>query len=80
MYFHTSEQEKLELGFGNHSCNWGIHICCLYETEKERDEVIFNYLSLGIKKGILIYTFIVSVAGKILARSLPIFVPNVAMN
>ncbi|PLX01646.1 MAG: hypothetical protein C0595_13990 [Marinilabiliales bacterium] len=50
MHFNTSEQEKLQLGFGDHSCNWGVHMCCLYETEKERDDVIFKYLLQGFKK------------------------------
>jgi hypothetical protein len=47
MHIHTSEQEKLELGFGNYSCNWGIHICGLYETIAERDEIIMGYLHQG---------------------------------
>jgi len=42
MHFQTSDQEKLELGFGGYTCNWGLHICGLYETEKERDEIIFS--------------------------------------
>ena len=42
MYIKTSNQEKLELGIGNYSCNWGIHIAGLYETDVERDEII-NY-------------------------------------
>jgi MEDS: MEthanogen/methylotroph, DcmR Sensory domain len=47
MHIHTSEQDRLELGFGNYSCNWGLHICGLYETEKERDEIIFGFLRQG---------------------------------
>jgi hypothetical protein len=37
----------LELGFGNYSCNWGLHICGLYETEEERDEIIFGFFRQG---------------------------------
>lgn len=47
MHIHTSEQDSLELGFGNYSCNWGLHICGLYETEEERDEIIFGFLRQG---------------------------------
>lgn len=51
MYFKTSEQEKLELGIGNYSCNWGIHIAGLYETEKDRDAIINGFLAQGVKSG-----------------------------
>ena len=47
MHIHTSEQDRLELGFGNYTCNWGAHICGLYETEKERDDIIFGFLQHG---------------------------------
>jgi hypothetical protein len=47
MYIETSNMEKLQLGIGNYSCNWGTHICGLYETEEERDEIIFGYLGQG---------------------------------
>jgi hypothetical protein len=47
MHIKTSELEKLQLGIGDYSCNWGTHICGLYETEKERDEIIFGYLGQG---------------------------------
>ena len=47
MHIQTSEQKRLELGFGNYSCNWGAHICGLYETEKERDEIILGFLRQG---------------------------------
>ena len=47
MHFHTSDQEKLNLGFGNYTCNWGVHIAGLYETVEERDEIIFGYLHEG---------------------------------
>lgn len=51
MYIQTSNQEKLDLGIGNYSCNWGIHIAGLYETEEERDEILTGFLSVGITAG-----------------------------
>jgi len=48
MHIKSSDQEVLKLGIGNYSCNWGTHICGLYEKEKERDEIIFGYLNQGI--------------------------------
>ena len=47
MHIKTSNQEALEMGFGNYTCNWGLHIAGLYETEHERDEIIFGYLKQG---------------------------------
>ncbi len=47
MHIHTSDQEKLDLGFNNYTCNWGVHICGLYETEVERDEIVFGFLHAG---------------------------------
>ncbi len=49
MHYHTSEQEKIELGFGGHTCNNGMHFCALYETEEERDDIIFGFLHQGIE-------------------------------
>lgn len=51
MHIHTTDQEELELGFGNYTCNWGTHICGLYETEEERDEIIFGFFCAGEKAG-----------------------------
>lgn len=51
MHIKTSDQETLRLGIGDYSCNWGTHICGLYETEKERDEIIFGYLEQGFNTG-----------------------------
>ena len=51
MYIKTSNQEKLELGIGNYSCNWGIHIAGLYETDVERDEIINGFLKQGVLTG-----------------------------
>ena len=47
MHIQTSNQEALQLGFRNYSCNWGSHICGLYDTEEDRDEIIFGYLHQG---------------------------------
>jgi hypothetical protein len=47
MHIKTSNQEKLDMGFGGYTCNWGLHICGLYETETERDEIIFGFLHQG---------------------------------
>ena len=56
MHIHTSDQEILNLGFGNYTCNWGLHMCGLYETEKERDEIIFGLLKQGfIEKHLQLY-------------------------
>lgn len=47
MHIHTSDQEKLDLGFHHATCNWGTHFCGLYETETERDEIILQFLHAG---------------------------------
>lgn len=47
MHIKTSNQPELKLGIGDYTCNWGIHICGLYETEAERDEIVFGYLKQG---------------------------------
>jgi len=51
MHIKTSNQQKLDLGFYGYSCNWGVHIAGLYETEKERDEIIFGFLGTGALSG-----------------------------
>ena len=51
MHIQTSSQEKFNLGFGNYTCNWGIHMAGLYETEKERDEIIIGFLNQGDIEG-----------------------------
>lgn len=50
MHIQTSNQERLDLGFGGYTCNWGLHICGLYETYDERDEIIFGFLHEGAIK------------------------------
>jgi hypothetical protein len=47
MYLTTSQQEVMNLGFGGYSCNWGTHFCGLYETERERDEIVLGFLHQG---------------------------------
>ncbi len=47
MYIETSSQPIAPLGFHGFTCNWGTHICGLYETEEERDEIIFGFLRRG---------------------------------
>ena len=49
MYLHTSDQEKMELGFGEHVCHWGTHIAGLYETEEEKDLIIEGFLRRGLE-------------------------------
>lgn len=51
MHIKTSNQEKVNMGFKNYVCNWGLHIAGLYETEKERDEILFGYLKQGYSEG-----------------------------
>ena len=47
MHITTSDQPAMSLGFGGYTCNWGTHICGLYETERERDEIIMGFLHQG---------------------------------
>jgi hypothetical protein len=57
MYLKTSDQERITLGFGGHECNNGMHFCGFYETEEERDEIIFGYLRQGLMdKAKVLYT------------------------
>jgi len=51
MHIRTSEQAKLHMGFGGYTCNWGVHLCGLYENEAERDEILFGFLHQGDKDG-----------------------------
>ena len=47
MHIKTSDQKELNMGFGGYTCNWGLHICGLYETDAERDEIIYGFLHQG---------------------------------
>jgi hypothetical protein len=56
MHFQTSNQEKLNLGIGNYTCNWGLHLCGFYETEAERDDILFGFLHEGdLQKDLQLY-------------------------
>jgi hypothetical protein len=48
MYYETSEQERINLGFCGHECNNGVHFCGLYETSEERDEIILGFIRQGL--------------------------------
>lgn len=50
MHIKTSNQEAMDIGFGNYSCNWGTHICGLYQNEEERDEIIMGFLAKGAQE------------------------------
>ena len=47
MHIHTSNQDLLRLGFGGYTCNWGAHMCGLYETDVEHDELVYDFLHQG---------------------------------
>ena len=47
MHIHTSDMNEMTLGIGSYTCNWGTHICGLYETERERDEIISGFVCRG---------------------------------
>ena len=51
MHITTSTGAVLDLGFRDYTCNWGAHLCGLYETAEERDEIVFGFLSAGDKDG-----------------------------
>lgn len=54
MHVHTSDREVLSLGFGGYTCNWGVHMCCLYETDAERDALVYGFLHQGDVDGDLV--------------------------
>ena len=47
MHIQISDQSAFKIGFGHYTCNWGAHVAGLYETEKERDDIIMGYLHQG---------------------------------
>ena len=51
MYLKTSEQSRAKLGFGDQSINWGMHVAGLYETDEERDYILFSFLKQGCLDG-----------------------------
>ncbi len=47
MHVHTSDLGQLSLGFGGYTCNWGVHMCGLYDSDAERDALVYDYLHQG---------------------------------
>jgi hypothetical protein len=54
MHVHTSDQERLSMGFGGYTCNWGVHMCALYDSDAERDEFVYGFLHQGDVDGDLV--------------------------
>jgi hypothetical protein len=50
MHLRTSDLSVMGLGFGGYTCNWGTHICGLYESEAERDAIMFGFLAQGLRE------------------------------
>lgn len=50
MYLRTSDLSVMNLGFGGYTCNWGTHFCGLYESEAERDAIMFGFLAQGMRE------------------------------
>ncbi len=46
-HIQMSDQPAFRLGLGEHTCNWGAHMCGLYETAEERDAIIMGFLHEG---------------------------------
>jgi hypothetical protein len=44
----------MSLGFGGHTCHWGTHFCGLYESESERDTIMYGFLAQGLGEGELL--------------------------
>lgn len=51
MHIHTSDQEQMNLGVGACSCNWGTHICGLYDSDEEKENIIYGFLGEGLADG-----------------------------
>ena len=49
MHLRTSDLAAMNLGFGGYTCNWGTHICGLYQAAAERDAIMFGFLAEGLR-------------------------------
>jgi hypothetical protein len=76
MHIKTSDQEKMTLGIGDYTCNWGTHICGLYESANERDEIIFGFLGKGFTEGDLQLYCLVERTPEEFYRDFPVFCPQ----
>lgn len=54
MHVQTSTLPRMSMGFGGYTCNWGVHMCGLYETDAERDDLLYNFLHQGDVDGDLV--------------------------
>jgi hypothetical protein len=54
MHVQTSSGPKMSMGFGGYTCNWGVHMCGLYETDAERDDLLYAFLHQGDVDGDLV--------------------------
>ncbi len=54
MHVETSDQGRLSLGFGGYTLNWGVHLCGLYETDEEHDQLVYDVLHQGDLDGELL--------------------------
>jgi hypothetical protein len=50
MHLKTSDLAVMSLGFGGYTCNWGTHFCGLYESEAERDTIMYGFLGQGLRE------------------------------
>jgi len=51
MYVKTSNQEEIDMGFYDLTCNLGLHVASLYESQSEYEEIYVGFFSKGNKKG-----------------------------
>lgn len=47
MHVQTSNLPRLDLGFGGYTCNWGVHMCGLYESDSEYEDLVYRFLHQG---------------------------------
>ncbi|MBU0992316.1 MAG: MEDS domain-containing protein [Proteobacteria bacterium] len=50
MHLKTSSLSFMNLGFGGYTCNWGTHFCGLYESDAERDKIMYGFLAQGLRE------------------------------